>query len=133
MTSTSFSPSADRRRRLAQQMLDAQSNGHDHQLSVLRSQWVHRYGVDDLPDLAPLPVEQRPDAPAATSPSFGPPLARLTTLLKESLLDVSSSLHEDRAMSAIPRAAEPPAPPLTTPHSLRRWLVRDGDDVQKTS
>ena len=114
-------------------MLDAQSHGHDHQLSVLRSQWVHRYGVDDLPDLAALPVEQRPAAPAATSPSTGRSLTRLTALLKESLLEVSSSLHEDRAMPAISPAAEPPAPPLTTPHSLRRWLVQDGDDVQKKS
>ena len=133
MTSTSFSPSADRRKRLAQQMLDAQSHGHDQQLWVLRSQWVHRYGVDDLPDLAALPVEQGPAVPAATSPSSAPPLTRLTALLKESLLEVSSSLHEDRAMPAISPAAEPPAPPLTTPRSLRRWLVQDGDDVQKTS
>ena len=114
-------------------MLDAQSHGHDHQLWVLRSQWVHRYGVDDLPDLEAWPVEQRPAAAAETLPSSGHSLTRLTALLKQSLLEVSSSLHEDRAMPAISPAAEPPAPPLTTPRSLRRWLVQDGDDVQKTS
>ena len=133
MTSTSFSPSADRRKRLAQQMLDAQNDGHDHQLSVLRSQWVHRFGMDDLPDLAALPVEQRPAAAAETLPSSGHSVTCLTALLKQSLLEVSSSLHEDRAMPAISPAAEPPAPPLTTPRSLRRRLVQDGDDVQKTS
>ena len=133
MTSTSFSPSVDRRRRLTQQMLDAHSHGHDQQLSVLRSQWVHRYGVDHLPDLDALPNEPRPAAPASPSSPSGRSLARLTALLKESLEEVSSSIHEDRPMPAIPRAASPPAPPLNTPRSLRRWLVRDGGDVQKTS
>jgi len=133
MTSTPFSSSADRRKRLAEQILNAQSNGHHDQLWALRSQWVHRYGVDHLPDLDALPNEQRPAAPASPSSPSGRSLARLTALLKESLQEVSSSIHEDRPMPAIPRAASPPAPPLNTPRSLRRWLVRDGGDVQKTS
>lgn len=124
MTSTSSSQSADRREQLLQQMLDAQSSGQGDRLSLLRSQWVHRYGVDDLPDLA---------APAEPRTSKVGSLSRFTALLKESLLEVSSTIHDDPSTPPAQRSAEPPAPPLNTPPSLRRWLVRDGDDVSKAS
>ena len=129
-----MTPSTDRQKRLAAQMLEAQNTGQLQQLELLRSQWVHRYGVDlaqapsqaePTPRPAPLQSQQQP-APRRS-------LGRLKALLKQSLLEVSSGLRDDR--STDPSAADPPsaAPPVNTPRSLRRWLVQDGDDGSKAS
>ena len=128
----SMSPSADRQQRLAAQMKAAHTEGEFDQLDLLRSQWVHRYGVDSLPDLAPasaLASSDQAEAPApaaqATRSSGG-----LRARLKQSLREVGSSLQDSPASAP---SSEPSAPPLSTPHFLRRWLVQNDDDVPKAS
>ena len=133
-----MTPSTDRQKRLAAQMLEARNTGQLQLLELLRSQWVHRYGVDSIPDLAQAPSQEEPTPRLAPMQSQQQPaprrsLGRLKALLKQSLLEVSSGLRDDR--STDPSAADPPsaAPPVNTPRSLRRWLVQDGDDGSKAS
>ena len=134
-----MSPSADRQQRLAAQMMEAQRAGELHQLELLRSQWVHRYGVDSLPVLAeqadpvsvPFPLEAEP---APSEPTSRGSMGRLKALLKQSLLEVSSSIRDERSSVSAAAGSDASAPPVNTPRSLRRWLVQDGDnDLPKAS
>ena len=127
----SKSPSAERQQRLAAQIQSAHSKGALDQLDLLRSQWVHRYGVDSLPDLASASAPSRAEqteapADASATPSSGGHRARL----KQSLREVGSSFQD---IPSIASRSEAPAPPLSTPQFLRRWLVQNDDDVPKAS
>ena len=134
-----MSPSADRRQHLAAQMMEAQRAGELHQLELLRSQWVHRYGVDSLPVLAeqadPVPAPFPSEAePAPSEPTSRGSMGRLKALLKQSLLEVSSSIRDERSSVSAATGSDASAPPVNTPRSLRRWLVQDGDnDLPKAS
>ena len=132
-----MSPSADRQQRLVAQMMEAQRAGELHQLELLRSQWAHRYGVDSLPvlaeqaDPAPAPFPSEAE-PAPSEPSSRGSMGRFKALLKQSLLEVSSSIRDERF--SVSAASDASAPPVNTPRSLRRWLVQDGDnDLPKAS
>ena len=127
----SKSPSAERKQRLAAQILAAHSEGALDQLDLLRSQWVHRYGVDSLPDLAPASAPSRAQqAEAAADASATSSSGGLRARLKQSLREVGSSFQD---IPSIAPRSEASAPPLSTPQFLRRWLVQNNDDVPKAS
>ena len=131
MTPMSKSPSAERQQCLKAQILAAHSEGALDQLDLLCSQWVHRYGVDSLPDLAPASVPIRAEqAEAAPDASATPSSGGLRARLKQSLREVGSSFQD---MPSIAPRSEASAPPLSTPQFLRRWLVQNDDDVPKAS
>ena len=61
-------------------------------------------------------------------------MGRLKALLKQSLLEVSSSIRDERSSVSAATGSDASAPPVNTPRSLRRWLVQDGDnDLPKAS
>lgn len=124
-------PSSERQRRLASQISQATSDGNERQLARLQGLWVHRYGVDTLPVV----TEQLSSGSTQTSDS---PISRFTTLIKEALTEVSAGVNDASTRDKTPigskvDADEVAAPPSSTPLSLRRWLVRDRDDLPKAS
>ena len=97
----------------------------------MRSQWVHRFGVDTLPEFSRVdPVEE------AESVADQPGAFELfSNVLRESFSEVSRALDEPTMSVDDPadELQEVTAPPLSTPRSLRRWLVSDDDSVPKAS
>ena len=89
MLTSPFQPPSQRQTILAGQLNAAHAADDQKRLLLLRSQWVHRFGVDTLPEFS----------------RFDP----------------------------VDELQEVTAPPLSTPRSLRRWLVSDDDSVPKAS
>ena len=124
-------------------MLEAEERGDARRLSLLQGQWVHRFGV------ATLPVST---AAALVSES---PMAPLTPLSRESdvsvvaessaaagFLEIMGGTNEEQPVVeeqpfVAEQPAEPqrpvPAPPLSTPRSLRRWLPGAESSFPKAS
>ena len=131
MLTSPFQPPSQRQNILAGQLNAAHAADDQKRLLLLRSQWVHRFGVDTLPEFSRVdPVEQAEsvaDQPGA--------FERVSNVLRQSFSEVSRALEEP-AMSVDDPADEPQevtAPPLSTPRSLRRWLVSGDDSVPKAS
>jgi len=126
-----FQPPSQRQTILAGQLNAAHAADDQKRLLLLRSQWVHRFGVDTLPEFSRVdPVEEA--EPVADQPGA---FDRFSKVLRESFSDVSRALDEP-AMSVEDLAndcLDVMAPPLSTPRSLRRWLVSGDDSVPKAS
>ena len=131
MLTSPFQPPSQRQTILAGQLNAAHAADDQKRLLLLRSQWVHRFGVDTLPEFSRVdPVEEA--EPVADQPGA---FERFSNVLRESFSEVSRALDEP-AMSVDDPAdelQEVTAPPLSTPRSLRRWLVSGDDSVPKAS
>ena len=131
MLTSPFQPPSQRQTILAGQLNAAHAADDQKRLLLLRSQWVHRFGVDTLPEFSRVdPVEE------AESVADQPGAFELfSNVLRESFSEVSRALEEP-TMSVddpVDELQEVTAPPLSTPRSLRRWLVSDDDSVPKAS
>ena len=131
MLTSPFQPPSQRQTILAGQLNAAHAADDQKRLLLLRSQWVHRFGVDTLPEFSRVdPVEE------AESVADQPGAFELfSNVLRESFSEVSRALDEP-TMSVddpVDELQEVTAPPLSTPRSLRRWLVSDDDSVPKAS
>ena len=131
MLNSPFKPPSQRQNILAGQLNAAHAADDQKRLLLLRSQWVHRFGVDSLPVFSRVdPVEE---AEPVVDQQGG--FERFSNVLRQSFSEVSRALEEP-AMSVDDPADEPQevtAPPLITPRSLRRWLVSGDDSVSKAS
>ena len=131
MLTSPFQPPSQRQNVLAGQLNAAHAADDQKRLLLLRSQWVHRFGVDTLPEFSRVdPVEEA--EPVADQPGA---FERFSNVLRESFSEVSRALDEP-TMSVddpVDELQEVTAPPLSTPRSLRRWLVSGDDSVPKAS
>ena len=131
MLTSPFQPPSQRQTILAGQLNAAHAADDQKRLLLLRSQWVHRFGVDTLPEFSRVdPVKEA--EPVADQPGA---FERFSNVLRESFSEVSRALDEP-TMSVddpVDELQEVTAPPLSTPLSLRRWLVSDDDSVPKAS
>ena len=124
-------------------MLEAEERGDARRLSLLQGQWVHRFGVATLPvSKAAAPVSESPMAPLT-------PLSRESdvSVVAESsaaagFLEIMGGTNEQQPVVeeqpvVAEQPAEPqrpvPAPPLSTPRSLRRWLPGAESSFPKAS
>jgi len=126
-----FQPPSQRQTILAGQLNAAHAADDQKRLLLLRSQWVHRFGVDTLPEFSRVdPVEEA--EPVADQPGA---FERFSNVLRESFSEVSRALDEPTMSVDDPadELQEVTAPPLSTPRSLRRWLVSGDDSVPKAS
>ena len=131
MLTSPFQPPSQRQNILAGQLNAAHAADDQKRLLLLRSQWVHRFGVDSLPEFS------RVDPVAEVEPVADQPGAfeRVSNVVRHSFREVSRALDEP-TMSVddpVDELQEVTAPPLSTPRSLRRWLVSDDDSVPKAS
>jgi len=126
-----FQPPSQRQTILAGQLKAAHAADDQKRLLLLRSQWVHRFGVDTLPEFSRVDLVEEAE-PVADQPGA---FERFSNVLRESFSEVSRALEEP-TMSVddpVDELQEVTAPPLSTPRSLRRWLVSDDDSVPKAS
>ena len=131
MLTSPFQPPSQRQNVLAGQLNAAHAADDQKRLLLLRSQWVHRFGVDTLPEFSRVdPVEEA--EPVADQPGA---FERFSNVLRQSFSEVSRALDEPTMSVDDPadELQEVTAPPLSTPRSLRRWLVSDDDSVPKAS
>ena len=131
MLTSPFQPPSQRQTILAGQLNAAHAADDQKRLLLLRSQWVHRFGVDTLPEFARVdPVDEA--EPVADQPGA---FERFSNVLRESFSEVSRALEEPTMSVDDPadELQEVTAPPLSTPRSLRRWLVSGDDSVPKAS
>ena len=131
MLTSPFQPPSQRQNILAGQLNAAHAADDQKRLLLLRSQWVHRFGVDTLPEFSRVdPVEE------AESVADQPGAFELfSNVLRESFSEVSRALDEPTMSVDDPadELQEVTAPPLSTPRSLRRWLVSGDDSLPKAS
>ena len=131
MLTSPFQPPSQRQNILAGQLNAAHAADDQKRLLLLRSQWVHRFGVDTLPEFSRVdPVEE------AESVADQPGAFELfSNVLRESFSEVSRALDEPTMSADDPadELQEVTAPPLSTPRSLRRWLVSGDDSLPKAS
>ena len=157
MLSSPFQQPSRRQNALALQIKEARTTADEALLARLIGQWVHRYGFEGAPGLdlslpeQPLQVGDR--SLHAIDPSGAPGASPLPTsidgassLVQEELVEeevvaaeeelvADEELVEERASadeSELKKsfAAGPvPAPPISTPRSLRRWLPRRDDEA----
>ena len=131
MLTSPFQPPSQRQTILAGQLNAAHAADDQKRLLLLRSQWVHRFGVDTLPEFSRVdPVEEA--EPVADQPGA---FERFSNVLRESFSEVSRALDEPTMSVDDPadELQEVTSPPLSTPRSLRRWLVSGDDSVPKAS
>ena len=157
MLSSPFQQPSRRQNGLALQIQEARATGDEALLSRLISQWVHRYGFDaadeldlNLPEPMVLDREFSPAAvdvgnpsavdpvlmSVAQEPSFAPEIVAEEEVLAEEEAEKVEEIVAQDEVSAEETvlkqsiAAPPvPAPPISTPRSLRRWLPRRDDDA----
>jgi hypothetical protein len=143
-------------------MLDAEDRGDARRLSLLQGQWVHRFGVATLPvSSASAPVSVSPTVPVTplSGDSDASVAAETETSVDESsaaasFLEIISGTSEEQLVDeeqpvteeqpvideqpvVEKQPVEPwrpvPAPPLSTPRSLRRWLPAVESSFPKAS
>ena len=131
MLTSPFQPPSQRQTILAGQLNAAHAADDQKRLLLLRSQWVHRFGVETLPEFSRVDSVEQAESVADHPGAF----ERVSNVLRQSFSEVSRALDEP-AMSVDDPADElqqVTAPPLSTPRSLRRWLVSGDDSVPKAS
>ena len=131
MLTSPFQPPSQRQNILAGQLNAAHAADDQKRLLLLRSQWVHRFGVETLPEFSRVDSVEQAESVADQPGAF----ERVSNVLRQSFSEVSRALDEP-AMSVDDPADElqqVTAPPLSTPRSLRRWLVSGDDSVPKAS
>lgn len=131
MLTTPFQPPSQRQTILAGQLNAAHAADDQKRLLLLRSQWVHRFGVDTLPEFARVDPVDEAEPVADQRGAF----ERFSNVLRGSFSEVSRALDEPTMSVDDPadELQELTAPPLSTPRSLRRWLVSGDDSVPKAS
>ena len=131
MLTSPFQPPSQRQTILAGQLNAAHAADDQKRLLLLRSQWVHRFGVDTLPEFARVDPVDEAESVADQPGAF----ERFSNVLRESFSEVSRALDEPTMSVDDPadELQELTAPPLSTPQSLRRWLVSGDDSVPKAS
>ena len=131
MLTSPFQPPSQRQTILAGQMNAAHAADDQKRLLLLRSQWVHRFGVDTLPEFARVDPVDEAEPVADQWGAF----ERFSNVLRGSFSEVSRPLDEPTMSVDDPadELQELTAPPLSTPRSLRRWLVSGDDSVPKAS
>ena len=153
MPSSPFQQPSARQHALSRQILDAEERGDARRLSLLQGQWVHRFGVATLPvSSASAPVSVSPTAPitplsrdsdasvaeasvdeTSAAASF---LEIISGTSDEQLADAEQPVIEEQPVVE-EQPVEPqrpvPAPPLSTPRSLRRWLPAAESSFPKAS
>ena len=131
MLTSPFQPPSQRQNVLAGQLNAAHAADDQKRLLLLRSQWVHRFGVDTLPEFSRVDPVEEAESGADQPGAF----ELVSSVLRQSFSEVSRALDEP-TMSVddpVDELQEVTAPPLSTPRSLRRWLVSDDDSVPKAS
>ena len=131
MLTSPFQPPSQRQDILAGQLNAAHAADDQKRLLLLRCQWVHRFGVETLPEFSRVDSVEQAESVADQPGAF----ERVSNVLRQSFSEVSRALEEP-AMSVDDPVDEPQevtAPPLSTPRSLRRWLVSGDDSVPKAS
>jgi hypothetical protein len=151
--SSPFQQPSPRQNALALQIQEARTSGKEALLAGLISQWVHRYGFDGAAELdLSLPE------PVAVNREFSPtpmPVAEDEMVLEEleeiaveddvllenevvenevvaeheMFVEKEEIAAEETLLQRSFPAAPVPAPPISTPRSLRRWLPRREDDA----
>ena len=131
MLTSPFQPPSQRQNILAGQLNAAHAADDQKRLLLLRSQWVHRFGVDTLPEFSRVDPVEEAESVADQPGAF----ERFSNVLRESFSEVSRALDEPTMSVDDPadELQEVTAPPLSTPRSLRRWLVSGDDSVPKAS
>ena len=160
MPSSPFQQPSARQHALSRQILDAEERGDVRRLSLLQGQWVHRFGVATLPvSSASAPVSVSPTAPvtplsrdsdasvaAEASVDETSAVASFVEIISgtsdEQLADAEQPVIEEQPVVekqplVEEQPVEPqrpvPAPPLSTPRSLRRWLPAAESSFPKAS
>ena len=131
MLTSPFQPPSQRQNVLAGQLNAAHAADDQKRLLLLRSQWVHRFGVDTLPEFSRVDPVEEAESVADQPGAF----ERFSNVLRESFSEVSRALDEPTMSVDDPadELQEVTAPPLSTPRSLRRWLVSGDDSLPKAS
>ena len=131
MLTSPFQPPSQRQNILAGQLNAAHAADDQKRLLLLRSQWVHRFGVDTLPEFSRVDPVEEAESVADQPGAF----ERFSNVLRESFSEVSRALDEPTMSVDDPadELQEVTAPPLSTPRSLRRWLVSGDDSLPKAS
>lgn len=131
MLTSPFQSPFQRQTLLAGQMKSAHAADDQSRLLLLRSQWVHRFGVDSLPEFSHV------DSVEEAEPVLDQPgrFELLTHGLRQSFSEVSRALDDPTTSVVDPadESQELKAPPLSTPRSLRRWLVTGDESLPKAS
>ena len=131
MLTSPFQPPSQRQNVLAGQLNAAHAADDQKRLLLLRSQWVHRFGVETLPEFSRVDSVEQAESVADQPGAF----ERVSNVLRQSFSEVSRALDEPTMSVDDPadELQEVTAPPLSTPRSLRRWLVSGDDSVPKAS
>ena len=148
MLSSPFQQPSPRQNALALQIQEARISGDEALLVALISQWVHRYGFNEAAELdlsLPEPAaSNREFSPTAVDASDAPAAAPMPmpvadeeeiaaedeVLLEDEIaVEVKEIAAEETQPQQSFSAVPVPAPPISTPRSLRRWLPRREDDV----
>ena len=148
MLSSPFQQPSPRQDTLALQIQEARISGDKALLVGLISQWVHRYGFNgaaeldlSLPEPAASNREISPTAvDASDAPAADPmpmPVADEEEIAAEDEVlledEIVVEVKEIAAKQTQPKrsfsAVSVPAPPISTPRSLLRWLPRREDDA----
>ena len=139
MLSSPFQQPSPRQNALAQQIQKARTSGDQALLAGLISQWVHRYGFDGAAELdlslpepsaskhgfssVPMPVANEEIAPE------GDDLVENEVVGHDEVGAEDEIAAEEKPLQRSFATAPVPAPPISTPRSLRRWLPRREDDA----
>ena len=158
MLSSPFQQPSPRQNALAQQIQEARTSGDQALLAGLISQWVHRYGFDGAAELdlsmpepsaskhefssVLMPVAEEEIAPAdKISPEDDVLVENKVdgqvevvaedevVVEEETVVEDDESAAEAKPLQRSFASAPVPAPPISTPRSLRRWLPRREDDA----
>ncbi len=153
MLSSPFQQPSPRQNALALQIQEARTSGNEPLLAGLISQWVHRYGFDgaaeldlSLPETVAVNREFSPTPmPVAEDEMVLEELEEIAVeddvLLEdevvenevvaeqETFVEKEEIAAEETLLQRSFPAAPVPAPPISTPRSLRRWLPRREDDA----
>ena len=157
MLSSPFQQPSPRQNALALQIQEARTSGDEALLAGLISQWVHRYGFDGAAELdlslpepsaskrefssAPMPIAEEEIAPEDDVLVENRVVAEDYVLIEsevmqngvvaeeQKIFEENESAAEETPLQRSFPAAPVPAPPISTPRSLRRWLPRREDDA----
>ena len=145
MLSSPFQQPSPRQNALAQQIQKARTSGDQALLAGLISQWVHRYGFDGAAVLdlcmpepsaskhgfssVPMPVAEEEIAPEDDVLIESEVMQNGVVAEEEPIVEEDESAAEEKPLQRSFASAPVPAPPISTPRSLRRWLPRQEDDA----
>ena len=154
MPSSPFQQPSARQHALSRQILEAEDRGDARRLSLLQGQWVHRFGVATLPvssasatvsesqteTVAPLSSESDASVAAETFAAESYAAASFLELIsstseEQPVVEEEPVVKEQPVVKNQPVELQRPvpAPPFSTPRSLRRWLPPAESNFPKAS